>query len=301
VIMGNRIFVCCVPADKARAEEACKKLDEVGLNIEIVGLLDDDERVLEDSVGSARFVLVFFSNQSASESEALNRYLEIALRSAQKIPKDRVFIIPVRLDKCDVPKSVDHLQLIDLFKKEGFDQIVETIRGELALFVDNRDGQVYRTIEMGGVTWLAENLNYEVKDSWWYDNERTNGRPFGRLYTWEGAQTACPSGWHIPAVAEWEQLATSVGGTWDFVRSAAAYKALTEEGSGFQAALGGLHERKPFDAFYERGQNGIYWGGDAQTGIYTFTFGGKVGRLLSSKAEAKELEKGYSCRCAKDS
>ena len=299
MIKGNRIFVCCAAADKSRAEETCTRLDGSGLNIEIAGLSNDDERGVEDGIESARFVLAFFSNQSASESEALNRHLEIALRSARKISKDRVFIIPVRFDKCDVPESVDHLQLIDLFKEQGFSQIVEVIRGELSLFTDHRDGQVYKTIDIGRLTWLAENLNYEVKDSWWYDNEPTNGRPFGRLYTWEAAQTACPSGWHIPAVAEWEQLAASVGGNWDLVKSATAYKALTEEGSGFQAVLSGLHERRPFDAFYERHQNGIYWGGNPQSGIYKFIFGGKVGRLQSFKAD--ELEDGYSCRCVKNS
>jgi uncharacterized protein (TIGR02145 family) len=300
VIVRNQILVCCAMADKASAEEICRRLDAVGLNIQIPGLSNGDETALENGIASARFFLVFFSNRSASESEVLNRRLEIALRSAQKISRDRVFIIPTRLEKCDVPKSVDHLQLVDLFKEEGFAQIVETIRGELALFTDERDGQVYMTDEVGGVLWLADNLNFEVKDSWWYDNDQANSRPFGRLYTWSAAQSACLLGWHIPTVAEWEALASSVGGTWDFVRSATAYKALMEGGSGFRAVLGGMHERKPFDAFYERGKTGIYWGGNTQTGVYRFMFGGHVGRLVSFKAEAKELEEGYSCRCVKD-
>jgi hypothetical protein len=97
------------------------------------------------------------------------------------------------------------------------------------------------------------------------------------------------------------QLAASVGGTWDFVKSATAFKALLEEGSGFQAVLGGLHEKRPFDRFYERSQSGIYWRGYAQSGVYTFVFGGKVGRLLTSEARAEELENGYSCRCVMDS
>jgi TIR domain/Fibrobacter succinogenes major domain (Fib_succ_major) len=254
VIVENRIWVSCATADKARAEEICKKLGVVGLDIEIDGILNDDEKAIENGIASARFFMIFFSNRSATESEALDKYLDIALRSAENISKDRVFIIPVRLEKCDIPKSVDHLQLIDLFKEEGFDQIVETIRGELTLFTDSRDGQVYRTIGIDGVIWLAENLNFEVTESWWYNNDRTNGRPLGRLYTWKGAQSACPSGWHIPTVAEWDGLASSVGGTWDFVRSATAYKALVEEGGGFRAMLGGMHEREPFDAFYERSQ-----------------------------------------------
>jgi uncharacterized protein (TIGR02145 family) len=266
------------------------------LNIEIAGLSDGDE--LEGDIESSRFVLVFFSNQSNSESEKLDGHLDIALRSAAKLSKDRVFVIPVRFDKCDVPESVDHLQLIDLFKEEGFDQILEVIRAELSLFTDDRDGQVYKTVDIAGVTWLAENLNYEVRDSWWYDDEPANGKRFGRLYTWEAALAACPSGWRIPTVADWEQLAASVGGTWDFVKSAAAYKALTEGACGFRPVLGGLRERRPFEGFYERGQTGVYWGGNPENGIFKFFFGGKTGRLASFKAG--ELDGGYSCRCIKN-
>jgi uncharacterized protein (TIGR02145 family) len=296
--MRTRIFVCCAPADKVRAEETCKRLDSAGLDLEIIGLSNRGEGEVENAIASARFVLVFFSNRSAPDEEALNRRLDMALQSARQIPRGRVFIIPVRLDQCDVPERVDHLQLIDLFKEGEFQKVVEVIREELALFTDDRDGQVYRTIQIGNLTWLAENLNYEVDDSWWYDNKPAHARPFGRLYTWKAVLAACPSGWHIPHVREWEQLAANVGGSWDFVKSANAYKALTEEGGGFLAVLGGLRERTPFDAFYEKGQNGHYWGGNAESGVYTFSFGGNVGRLLSSKAD--RLDNGYSCRCVRD-
>lgn len=33
---------------------------------------------------------------------------------------------------------------------------------------------------------------------------------YGVLYNWPAAQTACPSGWHLPSYDEWEQLAQFV-------------------------------------------------------------------------------------------
>ena len=295
--MRSRLFVCRAAMDRASAEETCQRLERAGLNLELIGLSNGHEGEAENAIASARFVLVFFSNRSTSD-QTLDQQLDTALRLAPARSRDRVFIIPVRLDKCDVPGTVDHLQLIDLFREEGFGQIVDVIRSELALFTDDRDGQVYRTVEIGNRTWLAENLNYEVDDSWWYEDEPAHARPFGRLYTWKAALAACPPGWHIPDVGEWEQVAASVGGSWDFVKSAGAYRALTEEGGGFQAVLGGLRERTPFDAFYEKGQNGHYWGSNAQGGAYTFSFAGKMGRLVSF--EADKLDNGYSCRCVKD-
>jgi len=54
---------------------------------------------------------------------------------------------------------------------------------------------------------MAENLNYipQTGNSWYYGT---------RLYDWETALTACPSGWHLPSRDEWNSLALAVGGSY---------------------------------------------------------------------------------------
>lgn len=68
------------------------------------------------------------------------------------------------------------------------------------------EGQVYNTIQIRSQCWFKENLNYEVGNSWYYNNNSTNGDIFGRLYDWGTAMNACPEGWHIPSDAEWKVL-----------------------------------------------------------------------------------------------
>jgi uncharacterized protein (TIGR02145 family) len=50
---------------------------------------------------------------------------------------------------------------------------------------------------------MAENLNFEANGSKCYDNKPENCGKYGRLYDWNTAKEACPSGWHLPSKEEW--------------------------------------------------------------------------------------------------
>jgi uncharacterized protein (TIGR02145 family) len=83
---------------------------------------------------------------------------------------------------------------------------------EAVPFTDERDNQTYRTVLMpDGKVWMAENFNYEIEDSWCYDNDPANGDIYGRLYTFNAAMEACPEGWHLPSQSEWDMLWQIIG------------------------------------------------------------------------------------------
>ena len=78
-------------------------------------------------------------------------------------------------------------------------------------FTDERDGQTYKTVLVGNMLWMAENLKYE-DGGLCYGNNTELCDLYGRLYTWKNAQTICPVGWRLPTKNELESFIRSIGG-----------------------------------------------------------------------------------------
>lgn len=76
---------------------------------------------------------------------------------------------------------------------------------------DSRDGQTYKTVQIGNQVWMAENLNYKTGGSVCYSDDPVNCERYGSLYTWNAAKNACPIGWHLPSKDEFETLLKNVG------------------------------------------------------------------------------------------
>ncbi len=94
--------------------------------------------------------------------------------------------------------------------------------------LDNRDGQLYNTVQIDQQCWMAENLNIgnlingsqnqsdnEIIEKYCYDNNSSNCDTYGALYQWnelmeyttiEGTQGICPVGWHVPSDLEWYDM-----------------------------------------------------------------------------------------------
>jgi uncharacterized protein (TIGR02145 family) len=99
----------------------------------------------------------------------------------------------------------------------------------------DRDGNAYKTIQIGTRTWMARNLKTtkyndgtpirvvtDVKQ-WndltspaccWQYNSPIYKVTYGVLYNWYAVNTAklCPVGWHISTDADWNELISYLGG-----------------------------------------------------------------------------------------
>jgi len=138
--------------------------------------------------------------------------------------------------------------------------------------------QTYSTIFVWGITWMAENFNYNANGSMCYNNEDSNCDTYGRLYNWTTAITVCPSGWHLPSDEEWDQLINFAGG----VSSTAGNKLKATSGwnnggngtneTGFSALPGGsAHSSQAYQSS-GIGSSGCWWSATEDTYALNFSW-----------------------------
>jgi len=115
-------------------------------------------------------------------------------------------------------------------------------------FVDQRDGQTYKTLKIGDRWWMAENLNFETETgSMSYMDDPVYAETFGRLYLWDAAMIACPDGWEIPSDDNWKELELELGLTEEEIEKTgmrgndAGCQMKEGGGSGFEALFAGYY------------------------------------------------------------
>ena len=174
-------------------------------------------------------------------------------------------------------------------------------------FIDERDNEEYKIVEIGTQIWMAENLKYDVGpgNSWYYNNNPLLGDVYGFLYDFQIAQTVCPTGWHLPSDAEWDTLFNYLGGD-----SVAGYK-LKEAGqthwaspnnasnsTGFTALPGGYRDAANV-TFNDLTYKAYFWSTEPGD------FGSAYGRKMLWDVDYVERinvdqNNGMSVRCVKD-
>ena len=150
--------------------------------------------------------------------------------------------------------------------------------------------------------WLAENLNYKTQDSYCYNDNESNCKKHGRLYSWKAALYACPVGWHLPGNIDFKTLYESVGG-----KQVAGKKLKNKEGwnnngngtddFGFSALSAGAKDNN--GRYIVEGYLTLFWGSMEKDCDKAF------GLLLNFGADSVNLESGskdfrWSVRCIKD-
>ncbi len=92
-------------------------------------------RAIESAIESSDFFIACFSHNSVNRWGGFQAEIRYALDCARRIPLDEIFVVPVRLDACRVPRSIQReLQYVDLFPDwdRGIDRLIRAMRRRAA-------------------------------------------------------------------------------------------------------------------------------------------------------------------------
>jgi len=185
---------------------------------------------------------------------------------------------------------------VEEYKNKKKKEAEQRIEKNSTYFIDSRDGQKYRAVKMGAITWMAQNLNYQTGNSWCYDGDNTNCEKYGRLYDWNTAETVCPAGWRLPSYEKWinlMQVAELVLKDREALKSTTGWSHNSgTDKFGFSALPGGFLDAD--GSFYHAGINGRWWTSSSAYGRGMFVDG--IGVVEGNYDEGG----GFSVRCVQD-
>jgi uncharacterized protein (TIGR02145 family) len=171
-------------------------------------------------------------------------------------------------------------------------KLEESLLSKMGTLADSRDGKTYQTIQIGSQVWMAENLNYSTGNSWCYDNNSSNCTKWGRLYDWQTAKSACPSGWHLPSNEEWRPLDALPA------KNLVSLSWYGTNATGFDALPGGY--RYTDGSFSYAGNCPVFWSASDGNAKYAWCRSLDAGYETLGRFYKISERYGFSVRCLKD-
>lgn len=131
-----RVFLCHASQDKTAVRELFTALQGEGwidpwLDKAKILPGQDWELVIEKAVDASDVVIVCLSSQSVTKEGFVQREIRYAYDIALEKPEGTIFLIPLRLDDCIVPRKLKSLHWVDYFgaeKDEAYSNLVEALK-----------------------------------------------------------------------------------------------------------------------------------------------------------------------------
>lgn len=111
------VFLSHASQDKAAVRELCERLRADGFDpwLDTERLLpgQDWDLEIEKALRASDAILLCFSELSVQKEGYIQREYKRAMRYQEEKPDGTIFVIPVRLDKCELPYFIKEIQFVD--------------------------------------------------------------------------------------------------------------------------------------------------------------------------------------------
>lgn len=127
-----RVFLCHASQDKP----AVRKLHELLISHGIDAWLDevkllpgqDWKREIANAICTSDAIIICATQASVTREGFVQKELRWALDVGEEKPEGTIFLVPTKLEQCELPSRLLDRQWVDLFVDGGFDRLLEALR-----------------------------------------------------------------------------------------------------------------------------------------------------------------------------
>jgi len=131
-----RVFLCHSSSDKLRVRNLYRRLRIEGIDpwLDKENLLpgQDWQQEIRNTMRIMDVVIVCISQNSINKVGFVQKEIVFALDVADEHPAGTIFIVPIRLEKCELPERLRHLHSVNLYEKRGFELLMLSLRRRAA-------------------------------------------------------------------------------------------------------------------------------------------------------------------------
>lgn len=134
-----KVFLCHGSEDKPHIRELYRMLKRDGLqpwlDEENLEPGDDWQEEVRLAVANSDIVLVCLTRMSSSRSGFIQKEIRIALDVADEKPERTKYLVPCKLEPCEIPGRLQKMHCVDLSAAGGYQKLLKALR--------NRAGQLW--------------------------------------------------------------------------------------------------------------------------------------------------------------
>jgi hypothetical protein len=128
------VFISYSRKDKVAVEELRRRLATQGVQLwmdtrDIVA--GEWRREIRKGLRHSNFFLACLSQNTVQRGEVLQYEYDSALEIQRERLEGEIYVIPVRLEPCDLPDCFKHLQCLDVYEPAGWDALVRALRSKV--------------------------------------------------------------------------------------------------------------------------------------------------------------------------
>jgi hypothetical protein len=133
-----KVFLCHSSNDKPQVRELYNKLLADGFDawLDEEKLLPGQDWDLEirEVVRQTDIVIVCLSNNSVTKKGYAQKEIKIALDVSDEQPEGAIFLIPAKLEDCQVPHRLSKWHWVNLFESNGYDKLRQSLHAQANAF-----------------------------------------------------------------------------------------------------------------------------------------------------------------------